>query len=61
MKNVKTKSFFIASAITFLLLTVAIFLNYNSLEYAKEACVDNNKTPKIEQDFLAFNWSVSCD
>ncbi|MYL18776.1 hypothetical protein GLW04_02675 [Halobacillus litoralis] len=61
MKKVKTKSFFIVLAIAFLILTVAVFLNYNSLEYTKEACFDNNKTPEIEQDFLAFNWSVSCE
>lgn len=61
MKKAKTKSFFIASAIVFLFLTVAIFLNYNSLEYTKKSCVDNNKNPEVERAFLAFNWSVSCE
>jgi hypothetical protein len=59
--KIKTKSFIIASTIAILVLTVAISLNYNSLEHAKGACVDNNKTPKVEKDFLAFNWSVSCE
>jgi hypothetical protein len=55
----KNKSL-IATTITAFLLTIAIVSNYNSLEYAKEACVGNNKTPVVDQNLLALNWSVSC-
>ncbi|MGD6965514.1 hypothetical protein ACQCVP_03655 [Rossellomorea vietnamensis] len=57
----KTKSkSLIAATITIFLLAIAIVSNYNSLEYTKEACVDNNKTPVVDHNLLALNWSVSC-
>ncbi|PLR80360.1 hypothetical protein CVD25_14440 [Bacillus canaveralius] len=59
--RIKRKRFFVAFFTILSFLVVAIILNYKSLEYAKNACIDNNKTPKIEQGFLAFNWSVSCE
>jgi hypothetical protein len=40
---------------------IAIISNFNSLESTKNACLDNNKTPKAEKDFLAINWSVACE
>lgn len=57
----KRKNFFISFVIILSFVLLAINLNSNSLKYTKNACIDNNKTPKIEQDFLAFNWSVSCE
>ncbi len=49
--KIKRKFFFITSVIILSFLVVAIILNSISLEYTKNACIDNNKTPKIEQDF----------
>lgn len=40
---------------------IAIISNFNSLEITKSACIENNKTPNVEKDFLAINWSVSCE
>ena len=48
------------SVIIFSFFVISIVSNYNSLENAKNACVENNKTPNIEQDFLAINWAVTC-
>ena len=59
--KIKRKNFFITSVIILSFLVVAIILNSISLEYTKNACIDNNKTPKIEQNFLTLNWSVSCE
>jgi hypothetical protein len=41
-------------------ITLAAALNYGSFNFAKNACVDNNKTPIVDKSFLAINWSVSC-
>jgi hypothetical protein len=54
------KKFFIVTVIIFSFLVISIVSNYNSFEDAKNACVENNKTPNIEQDFLAINWTVAC-
>ncbi|MGM0847207.1 MAG: hypothetical protein ACQEUT_19800 [Bacillota bacterium] len=59
MKLLKTKRFIIVWS-SLLLFTVAIILNFNSLENAKEACIGIDKTPKIERGFFTVNWSVSC-
>ena len=58
--NIKKKKFFIVTVIIFSFLVISIVSNYNSFEDAKNACVENNKTPNIEQDFLAINWTVTC-
>lgn len=56
--KLKKKKLFVVSVIIFSFFTLSIVSNYKSLENAKDACVD--KTPIIEQGFLAINWSVSC-
>ena len=48
------------SFIIFSSFVISIVSNYNSLENAKNACVENSKIPNIEQVFLAINWAVSC-
>ena len=58
--NIKKKKFFIVTVIIFSFLVISIVSNYNSFEDAKNACVENNKTPNIEQDYLAINWTVTC-
>jgi CHASE3 domain sensor protein len=58
--NIKKKKIFMISVIILSFFVVSIVSNHYSLENAKNACVKNNKTPKIEQDFLAINWTVSC-
>ena len=58
--NIKNKKLFMVSVIIFSFFVIFIVSNYNSLENAKNACVENNKTPSNEQDFLAINWAVSC-
>ncbi|MDN4494455.1 hypothetical protein [Ureibacillus aquaedulcis] len=59
MKSNK-KKFYMILVSSFLLFVMLAALNYNSLENAKNSCVENNKTPEVEQDFLAINWTVSC-
>jgi hypothetical protein len=59
--GIKRKRFFVVSVIIFTFFVVAVILNDNSLEHAKNACIGNNKTPKVEKSFLAFYWSVSCE
>lgn len=56
----KKKKLFMVSVIIFSFFLISIASNYNSLENAKNACFENNKTANIEQDFLAINWTVSC-
>ena len=56
--KVKKKKLF--TVIIFSFFVISIVSNNNSLENAKKACIENNKTPNIEQDFLAINWAVSC-
>jgi CHASE3 domain sensor protein len=55
--KIKKKKLFMISVIIFSFFVISIVSNYNSLE---NACVENNKTPNIEQDFLAINWVVTC-
>lgn len=57
----KKKKLFMVSVIIFSFFVISIVSNYNSLENVKNACVENNKTPNIEQDLLAINWTVSCE
>ncbi|SOC43797.1 hypothetical protein [Ureibacillus acetophenoni] len=59
--KVKNKNLIMVSVIIFSFIVISIVANYNSLENAKDSCVENNKTPSIEQDFLAINWAVSCE
>jgi hypothetical protein len=54
----KTKLF---SVTLLAFLVVAVLSNYQSLQIAKNACIDNDRTPQVEQSPLAFNWSVSCE
>ena len=54
------KNLFMISFIIFSFFVISIVSNYNSLENAKNACVENDKTPNIEQVFSAINWTVSC-
>jgi hypothetical protein len=49
------------SSMVLAFLIISAVLNGNSLTSAKNACIDNNKTPTVEKSFLAFNWSVSCE
>ena len=56
--KVKKKKLF--TVIIFSFFVISIVSNNNSLENAKKACIENNKTPNIEQDFLAINWAVAC-
>ncbi|MFT9847102.1 hypothetical protein [Aneurinibacillus sp. REN35] len=58
--KIKSKKLLMVSVITFALFVIAIVLNYSSFENAKNACIDNNKTPNIQRGFLAMNWAVSC-
>ena len=58
--KVKKKKLFMVSVIIFSFFVISIVSNYYSLENAKNACVENNKIPNIEQDLLAINWAVSC-
>jgi hypothetical protein len=58
--KIKRKKLFMVLVIVFPLFVISIVSNYNSLENAKNACVENSKTPNIEQVFLAINWAVSC-
>lgn len=52
MKKLKNNIFLMASSIALLVLAIAIFSNYNSFNYAKESCFDNNKTPKNRARYL---------
>ena len=56
--KVKKKKLF--TVIIFSFFVISIVSNNNSLENVKKACIENNKTPNIEQDFLAINWAVAC-
>jgi CHASE3 domain sensor protein len=58
--KIKRKKLFMVSVIIFSFFVISIVSNYNSLENAKNACVENSKTLNIEQVFLAINWAVSC-
>ena len=58
--KIKRKKLFMVSVIIFPPFVISIVSNYNSLENAKNACVENSKIPNIEQVFLAINWAVSC-
>lgn len=60
MRN-KRKNIFVVIAITLSFLILAILVNSNLLAHSKNACISNNQTPKSNQDFLVFNWSVSCE
>ncbi|MFC7686359.1 hypothetical protein [Ureibacillus sp. GCM10028918] len=49
----------------FLMISVSLFIilvvtNYQSLENAKNSCEKGDKTPEVEQDIMAINWTVSC-
>ncbi|MBM7660280.1 hypothetical protein JOC85_001047 [Bacillus mesophilus] len=56
----KKKKIYVSSLlITFF--SLAIALNYHSLHSAKNACIENNMTPDVDQSFLAINWTVSCE
>jgi hypothetical protein len=59
--NIKRKKSFMLFFIVLSFSAIAIISNFNSLESTKNACLDNNKTPKAEKDFLAINWSVACE
>ena len=59
--NVKKKKYFTLCFIVLLFSVIAITSNFNSLESTKSACIENNKTPNVEKDFLSINWSVSCE
>ncbi len=59
--NIKRKKSFMLCFIVLSFTAMAIISNFNSLESTKNACLDNNKTPKVEKDFLDINWSVSCE
>ncbi|WP_423800972.1 hypothetical protein [Neobacillus sp. SAB-20_R2A] len=54
------KKLFIPGVIGLSFLAAMFVLNFYSLENAKNACVENNRTPEVEQGFLSINWSVSC-
>ena len=58
--KVKKKNLFMVSVIIFSFFVISIVSNYHSLENAINACVEDNKIPNIEQDFLVINWAVSC-
>lgn len=51
---------YLAPVIILSLLIIGIVLNVNSFDHAKSACINNGMIPDIQKDFLAFNWSVSC-
>ncbi|MFD6442729.1 hypothetical protein ACFWDG_23815 [Peribacillus sp. NPDC060186] len=59
--NIKRKKSFMLCFIVLSFSAIAIISNFNSLEITKSACIENNKTPNVEKDFLAINWSVSCE
>lgn len=59
MKIKKNKFYMILVSIISLFVMI-VLMNYHSLENAENSCEDNNKTPEVEQDFLAINWTVSC-
>lgn len=57
----KRKNLYVLSLIVLALLILSGVLNFNTYIYAKNACVENSKTPIVDSTFLAFNWSVSCE
>ncbi|MDW7617932.1 hypothetical protein SC499_25550 [Peribacillus simplex] len=59
--NSKRKKSFMLCFIALSFSAIAIISNFNTLEITKSACIENNKKPNIEKDFLAINWSVSCE
>ncbi len=59
-KMIKRKKLFLLCLMVLALLTLSAFLNYNSLNYTKNACTENNMTPKVDKSFFAFYWNVSC-
>ncbi|MEK3822463.1 hypothetical protein MKY20_25640 [Cytobacillus sp. FSL W8-0315] len=61
MVDIKRKKSIMLCCIVVSFSAMAIISNFNSLESTKNACLENNKTPKVEKDFLAINWSVSCE
>lgn len=58
--TINRKRLIIPGVIGLLVLAAMFVLNINSLENAKKACAENNRTPEVEQGFLSINWSVSC-
>ena len=56
----KRKRLTLLSVTAFIFLLFLAVLNNNSLNYAKNACIDNNKTPLVDKTLFAINWSVSC-
>lgn len=57
----RRKNLYVLSLIVLSLLILSAVLNFNSFNYAKNACIYNGKTPIVDRTFLAFNWSVSCE
>ncbi len=57
----RRKNLYVLSLIVLALLILLAALNLYSFNYAKNACIDNSKTPIVERTFLAINWSVSCE
>ncbi|WP_157077274.1 hypothetical protein [Robertmurraya korlensis] len=56
-----TKRKNVLSLIVLALLILTAVLNLNTYNYAKNACIENGKTPIVDSTFLSFNWSVSCE
>ncbi|MDQ0975909.1 hypothetical protein QFZ31_005787 [Neobacillus niacini] len=57
----KRKNLYVLSLIVLALLILSAVLNFNSFNYAKNACIENGKTPIVDSTFLVFNWSVFCE
>ncbi|WP_416148776.1 hypothetical protein ACM26V_21300 [Salipaludibacillus sp. HK11] len=56
----KKKFTIILSFLTILLISL-IVMNEYSIYKASELCKDVGGTPDLAKDFLAVNWSFSCD
>ncbi|MBS4213820.1 MULTISPECIES: hypothetical protein [Neobacillus] len=58
---IKRNKFIISAGIVLSFFAVAVVSNYYSLDNTKRTCVENNKTPEVEQGLLGINWTVSCE
>ncbi|HZG72954.1 MAG TPA: hypothetical protein VEY51_15560 [Chondromyces sp.] len=63
MKHADKHSFIVGMMLVVMvifLITSASMMNHIQIKTAVDGCIEKNGTPNVEKDFLAFNWSFSC-
>lgn len=52
---------FFSAFVTFFLIGVGSYYNHQAIESAVEGCEKVGGEVNLEKDFLAINWSFSCE